>query len=57
MPLDRSKIDYAKSFLRRTKTLEELKLFALEVFAAVQDGTAVTSISFEGGSAGSQITR
>lgn len=53
---DREKIDYAKSFLRRTKSLPELKQLAVDTFGAATDTITLTSGAFEGGSQSGQIT-
>lgn len=52
MPSDRSKIEYAKSYLRRkyATDLPGLKALADAIFASATESVEITSLGFEGGS-------
>jgi hypothetical protein len=53
---DREKINYAKAYLRRTKSVDALKALADELYASATDTITLTSGAFEGGSHSGQIT-
>ena len=53
---DREKIEYAKSYLRRTKSLPELKQLADDVYNAATQTITLRSGAFEGGSHSGDIT-
>ena len=45
---DREKIEYAKSYLRRTKSVQELKQLADDVYKAATQTITLRSGAFEG---------
>ena len=53
---DAQKITGVKSFLRRTKTTEELEELALAAFASATEEVVITSIGSEGASSSGQIS-
>ncbi len=58
MASDQQKINYAMAYLRRTKTVAELKVLADKVAASVladDDHVVITSNSFVGGSASGEV--
>ncbi len=58
MASDRSKIEYAKAYLRRTYATDNagLRALAATTFAEATDSVTITTTGFEGGSAGGQVT-
>lgn len=58
MAVDRSKVEYAKKYLRRKYAGNNAGLATLadEVFAEATDTVTLTGTSFEGGSGSGQIT-
>lgn len=52
---DPNKVAAAVSFLKRTKSQAEIQAIALTAFTAMQDGSKVTSVHFEGGGAAATI--
>lgn len=54
--IDAEKLDYVKRYLRRTKTLAELKTLADTVFETATDTVTLTSNNYEGGGASGQVT-
>jgi hypothetical protein len=53
---DAQKITGVKSFLRRTKTTDELEALALTAFASATEEVVITSIGTEGASSSGQIS-
>lgn len=53
---DLDKISGVKSFLRRTKTAQELEALALATFASATEEVVITSLGSEGASSAGQIS-
>jgi hypothetical protein len=53
---DLDKISGVKSFLRRTKTTQELEALALATFASATEEVVITSLGSEGASSAGQIS-
>ena len=53
---DLDKISGVKSFLRRTKTTQELEALALATFASATEEVVITSLSSDGTGTGGQVS-
>lgn len=53
---DAEQLRYAKRYLKRTKSLAELKSLADTVFTSSTETVTLTSNSYEGGAASGQVT-